>query len=165
MPALAHRSQFHPREACQSLIRKAQGLDRAEVMRVLRRPWVRMRASMSMISRSRARNHGSILQAAWISSSVKPRRMGLADLEDPVGHRCADCGADGVLVIALADAVDLDLIKSIKACLKAPKRLLQLSWKVRQSPWIRRQTSWRWSERQNSDRSRGISRRRSAGSW
>ena len=52
------------------------------------------------------RNHGSMWQTAVISSTVSPSRSACAQSEQPVRRRPAERGADGVLVVALAEAGD-----------------------------------------------------------
>ena len=61
---------------------------------------------------------------------AEPHR--LRDHEQPVRRRRAERGADDVLVVALAEPVDRDLVEAGEAGLERAQRLLQrLSWKVR----------------------------------
>ena len=54
---------------------------------------------------------------------AEPQRLG--DLEQPVGRRLADRGAQGVDVVALAEALDLNLVEPGQSGLQRAQRLLQ----------------------------------------
>lgn len=56
---------------------------------------------------------------------------GLGDLEQTVRRRRAERGADGVLVVVAAEALDLDLVEAGQPGLEPAQRLCRLSWKVR----------------------------------
>ena len=71
--------------------------------------------------RSARRNHGSICAGAVRSPRrVMPSRIAWAQREQPVRRRPAERGADGVLVVALAEARDLDLVEAGRA--RSPAR-------------------------------------------
>ena len=54
-----------------------------------------------------------------------PSRIACADLEDAVGRRRAERGADRVLVVALAEARDRDLVEAGEPGFQRAQRLLQ----------------------------------------
>ena len=104
---------------------KPMALSRRSAGAVAGRPLSRISASMSTMPRICARNHGSIRQAVWISSSLMPSRIACATLQDAVGRWRAERGADGVLVVALAETGDGDLVEAGQAGLERAQRLLQ----------------------------------------
>jgi hypothetical protein len=82
------------------------------------RPCSRMRASMATIASIWARNQGSILQIACTSSAVMPSRMAWATIRSRSGVG-VPMAADGVLVVAFAEARDLDLVEAGQPGLQA----------------------------------------------
>ena len=58
-----------------------------------------------------------------VIAHAEPHRLG--DLEDAVGRRRAERGADGVLVVALAEPGDADLVEAGEPGLQRAQRLLQ----------------------------------------
>ena len=58
-----------------------------------------------------------------VVAHAEPHR--LRDLEQPVGRGRAERGADGVLVVALAEAGDRDLVEAGEAGFERAQRLLQ----------------------------------------
>ena len=59
----------------------------------------------------------------FLDAHAHPHR--LRDLEQPVRRRRADRGAQDVAVVALAEALDLDLVEPVEAGLERAQRLLQ----------------------------------------
>ena len=79
-----------------------------------------------------------------LDRQAEPERLGAA--QQPVRRRPAERGADGVLVVALAEAGDRDLVEAGQAGLQAAERLLQATRRRSgRSPSPRRPTSSRWS--------------------
>ena len=92
---------------------------------------------------------------------AEPHR--LRDLQQAVRRRRAERRADRVLVVALAEALDGDLVEAGQA--RSPASAAPSAGspgRCGRSPWPRRPTSSTWSA---PGRRRGISRTRSAGSW
>ena len=92
---------------------------------------------------------------------TEPHR--LRDLEQAVGRGRAERGADRVLVVALAEALDRDLVEAGEAGLERAQRLLQA---LLERAADRHRLADRFHRGgQRRARRREISRRRSAGSW
>ncbi len=81
--------------------------------------------SRSTIAWSCSRNQRSIRQALVDVLLGEAEAQRLRDLEQAVGRRRAERRPDGVLVVALAEALDLDLVEAGEAGLERAQRLLQ----------------------------------------
>ena len=92
---------------------------------VVGRPCAFTFSSMSTMAWSCSRNQRSILQDSYDLVVAHAEAQRLRDLEEPVRRRRADGGLDGVLVVALAEPLDLDLVEAGEPGLERAQGLLQ----------------------------------------
>ena len=111
---------------------QAVGLDRASV------------STMPRISREEPRI--DLCRPRRSARRSKPSRIACATLQQAVRRRRAERGADRVLVVALAEALDRDFVEAGQAGLERAQRLLQaIPGTCGRSPSLRRPTSSTWS--------------------
>ena len=89
------------------------------------RPWARTLFSISTMPRICARNHGSILQALKMSSSVQPSRIACATCSRRSGVGVPSAARIAFLSSPLAKALDIDFVEAGEAGLQPAQRLLQ----------------------------------------
>ena len=144
-------------EAHRLQLREARGASAAAHARATR-------LSISTISWICARNHGSILQEAWICSWSKPSRSACADLQHAGRASGVPSAArDDVLVVALAEALEARCRRGRSG--RSPverSAFCRISAKVRPMAMA---SPTDFIEVVSVGSRRGISRRRSAGSW
>ncbi len=109
----------------QAAIGKAHGLERAEIDGILGRPRSRIFSSVSHDLLDLAEEPGIVVAGGMNILDAGAEPEGLGDFEDAVGGGRAERGADGVLVVAFAGALNRDLIETGEAGLEAAQRLLQ----------------------------------------
>ena len=160
---LRHLGRRHAGELGKARVGKSHRLQPPQRAR-RRRQSARLDRFLGLDDAADLRQEPRIDLAAFMDEFVvhaEPHR--LSDLQQTVGRRRADGGADGIAVVAFARSLDCDVIEAGQAGLERAQRLLQrIPGNCGRSPSPRRPISSRWSAY---SMRRGISRRRNAGSW